>query len=137
MARGALRWSLANNNYVKSSKDYANGVIVNCAFTKSNSTGIFQPQSFLRSPDYTMGASPFVLPNVRNPGDFSTDATLLNNFYLGADRSRYLEARIEATNVFNHPTYGLIDRDPDSLTFEGVNGKTGSRIMQIGGRFFF
>lgn len=133
----ALRWSLANSNYVKGSKDYSKGVFVNGAFTHSDSTGIFQPQAFVRTADYGLGNSPFVYPNVRNPGDFSTDATLLKNFSLGSDTSRYLETRIEAINVFNHPSYGLIDKDPDSPTFGGVNGKTGSRIMQIGLRLFF
>jgi hypothetical protein len=80
---------------------------------------------------------------VRNPGDISTDATLLKKFQLGDDAARYLETRIEATNVFNHPVYGtpgqsvIINADPDSPTFGGINGKTGSRVMQIGLRLFF
>jgi hypothetical protein len=89
-----------------------------------------------------LGNSPFVFPNVRNPGDISTDATLLKKFFVGKDNERYLETRIEATNVFNHPTFGqpgqpALDPNPDDSTFGGVNGKTGSRIMQIGLRFFF
>ena len=50
--------------------------------------------------------------------------------------------RAEATNIFNHPTYGqpnqpAIDNNPDNPTFGGINGKTGSRIMQLGLRLFF
>ena len=61
----------------------------------------------------------------------------------GDNAARYLEARVEATNVFNHPSYGIpgqsviTDADPDSPTFGGINGKTGSRVMQIGLRLFF
>ncbi|MGE5111819.1 MAG: carboxypeptidase regulatory-like domain-containing protein [Acidobacteriaceae bacterium] len=133
----AIRWSLADSNYLKSNKDYSRGLFVNGAFLSSNPQGVFNSSSFLRTPDYTIGDSPFVFPNVRNPGSFYTDATLLKKFQLGARESRYLEARVEALNVFNHPNFGAIDNNPDSPTFGGVNGKSGSRTMQIGLRLFF
>jgi hypothetical protein len=139
----ALRWSLANNNYQRSSKNYSRAVYVNGSFINSNPSGIFNPQAFVRTPDYSLSNAPFVFPNVRNPGDISTDATLLKKFQLGDDAARYLETRIEATNVFNHPVYGtpgqsvITNADPDSPTFGGINGKTGSRVMQIGLRLFF
>ena len=87
--------------------------------------------------DYTFSNAPFVFPNIRNPGFFTTDATLLKKFHFSEVDSRYLEARIEALNVFNHANYGDIDNDPDSSTFGGVRGKTGQRLMQIGLRLFF
>ena len=98
--------------------------------------------AFSPTPDYSLSNAPFVFPNLRAPGDFSTDATLLKKFQLGDNAARYLETRVEATNVFNHPTYGTpnqntVDADPDSPTFGGINGKTGSRVMQIGLRLFF
>jgi len=116
--------------------------LLNGSFINSNPTGIFNSQSFVRTPDYSLSNASFVFPNVRNPGDFSTDATLLKKFQFGDNGARYLETRIEATNVFNHPTYGqpgqnAIDADPDSPTFGGINGKSGSRVMQIGLRLFF
>lgn len=136
----AIRWSLTPGK-VQLIKDYNDNVYVNGAFLHSGQR-LFNSSVFSRTPDYTLGTSPFVFPNVRNPGDFSTDATLLKKFYFGQDKSRYLESRIEATNVFNHPTFGqpgqpALDPYPDDATFGGVNGKTGSRIMQIGLRFFF
>ncbi len=133
----AIRWSLADSNYLKNNKNYSQQVYVNGAFIYPSATGIFQRQAFVRTPDYSLGNMPFVYPNVRNPGDFRTDATLLKTYPLGSNTSRYLETRIEATNVFNHPIYGTINNDPDSPTFGGVNGKSGSRIMQLGLRFFF
>ena len=44
-------------------------------------------------------------------------------------------------SIFNHPTYGLlsqaaVNNNPDDPTFGGINGKTGSRIMQLGLRLF-
>ena len=133
----AVRWGLAPGNYVKSSKNYSRGVYVNGAFINPDPSGIFIPQSFVRTADYSFSNAPFVYPDVRNPGDFSTDATLLKKFYLGQDQERYLETRVEATNVFNHPVLGRINNDPDSPTFGGVSGKSGARIMQIGLRLFF
>jgi hypothetical protein len=67
----------------------------------------------------------------------TTDATLLKNFYLSDNRQWYLNVRLEALNFFNHPLYGAVERDPDSPTFGGILGKTGSRVMQIGLRLFF
>ncbi len=136
----AIRWSLQQGT-VEQSKNYNDNVYVNGAFLHT-AKRIFNPGVFSRTSDYTLGNSPFVFPNVRNPGDVNTDATLLKKFYFGAESTRYLETRIEATNVFNHPTYGqpgqsALDPNPDDQTFGGVNGKTGSRIMQIGLRFFF
>jgi hypothetical protein len=137
----AIRWGLTPGQ-VEQNKNYNANVYVNGAFLNNNAQRIFNPSVFSRTPDYTLGNSPFVFPNVRNPGDISTDATLLKKFFFGKDNERYLETRIEATNVFNHPTFGqpgqpALDPNPDDSTFGGVNGKTGSRIMQIGLRFFF
>jgi hypothetical protein len=136
----AIRWSLTQGT-VQQNKNYNNNVYVNGVFLHSGQR-IFNPSVFSRTPDYTLGTAPFVFPNVRNPGDFSTDATLLKKFYFSKDNTFYLESRIEATNVFNHPTFGqpgqpALDPNPDDATFGGVNGKTGSRIMQIGLRIFF
>jgi hypothetical protein len=132
----ALRWSLASNN-VSTSKDYGKNIYVNGAFVNQSGTPLLNAAAFARTPDYGLSNAPFVFPNVRNPGDFSTDATLLKKFFFNESHERYLESRVEATNVFNHPTYGTIDNNPDDATFGGVNGKTGSRIMQIGLRLFF
>ncbi len=141
----ALRWSLASQNYAKKSKNYGQDVYVNGAFQNGVGANIFNPEAFARTPDYSLSNAPFIYPNVRTPGDVDTDATVLKKFYLSDDQQRYLEFRAEATNIFNHPTYGpppssgqpAIDNNPDDPTFGGVNGKTGSRIMQLGLRIFF
>ena len=73
----------------------------------------------------------------RNPGEFTTDTSILKRFYLSDSKSRYFEARLEALNILNHPNFGSIIRDPDSPNFGGIDGKTGQRVMQIGVRFFF
>jgi hypothetical protein len=92
---------------------------------------------FVRTSDFSFGNIPIAFPDVRTPGGFKTDATLLKNFYFSENRQRYLNVRLEALNFFNHPLLGMVDNDPDSPTFGGILGKTGSRVMQIGLRLFF
>ena len=141
----ALRWSLASQQYAQRSKNYSKDVYVNGAFQNGTGDNIFVPSAFQRTADYSLSNAPFVYPDVRTPGDINTDATVLKKFGLGHDEARYFEFRAEATNVFNHPTFGpaastgqpTIDNNPDDPTFGGVNGKTGSRIMQLGLRLFF
>jgi hypothetical protein len=130
---------------VKQHKNYSKDVYVNGAFQNGVGDNIFVPSAFSRTPDYGLSNAPVIFPNVRAPGDINTDATLLKKFFLSDDQERYLEFRAEATNVFNHPTYGApsstnqpaVDNNPDDPTFGGINGKTGSRIMQLGIRLFF
>ncbi len=141
----AIRWSLNSQSYVKQHKNYGNDVYVNGAFQNGVGDNIFVPSAFTRTPDYSLANTPFVYPNVRAPGDINTDATLLKKFYLGDNQDRYVEFRAEATNIFNHPTFGppantgqpIVDNNPDDPTFGGINGKNGSRIMQLGLRLFF
>jgi hypothetical protein len=113
-------------------------LVVNGQFVNgTNGAGILNPNAFTRTPDYSFSNAPVMFPNLRNPGDFSTDASILKKYYFSENQDRYIELRIEAEDIFNHPVFGEIIADPDSPTFGGINGKTGQRIMQAGLRFFF
>lgn len=126
------------HNRKNSNVDYASAVVVQGAFVNSNPTVVFNPSAFVRTPDFSFGNVPFAFPNVRNPGGFSTDATLLKNFYFSENRQRYVNLRLEALNFFNHPNFGPINNNPDSPTFGGILGKVSNpRVMQIGLRVFF
>ncbi|MBS1842365.1 MAG: carboxypeptidase regulatory-like domain-containing protein [Acidobacteria bacterium] len=133
----ALRWSLDPGAKYTASTDYSRALAVNGSFTNTNPLGVFNSAAFVRTPDYSLSNAAFVFPNVRNPGDFSTDATMLKKFYFSQSETRWVEFRVEALNIFNHPNYGFIDNNPDSPTFGGINGKAGSRTMQLGLRIFF
>jgi hypothetical protein len=137
----ALRWSVDPGVNYKASSDYNAAIFVNGAFTGANPKGIFNPAAFVRTPDYGFSNAPFVFPNVRYPGAFYTDATLLKKFFFGESTERYIEFRAEAQNAFNHPYFdpsrNYIDNNPDSPTFGGINGKSGNRTMQLGLRLFF
>jgi hypothetical protein len=132
----ALRWSLANHNYKRSS-GYGKAVVVSGGFVDSTGPGILNADSFVRTPDFSIGNAPFVFSDLRSPGSFYTDASLLKKFAFSENQARYFEMRVEAQNAFNHPVFGNVIADPDSPTFGGINGKSGSRIMQAGLRLFF
>jgi hypothetical protein len=98
---------------------------------------VLNDDAFADTPDFGFSNAPLVFPNVRNPGSFFTDATLLKKFPLSAEGSRYFEIRLEAQNIFNHANFNQIDNNKNNLTFGGILGKSGQRIMQIGARIFF
>ena len=133
----ALRWSLANHTVRKSGASNSNALVINGEWAHQAGSGVLNRSSFGRTPDFSLANSPVFFANVRNPGEFTTDASILKRFYLSDNKARYFEARLEALNIFNHPVYGNIINDPDSPVFGGINGKTGQRVMQIGVRFFF
>lgn len=132
----ALRWSFANKSFRKSGGSYSDALVVNGGFVNQSGSGVLNSSAFLRTPDYSLANSPVFFPNLRNPGMFTTDASILKRFYIG-EKSRYVEARLEALNILNHANFGNIINDPDSPVFGGINGKSGQRVMQIGFRFFF
>ncbi len=133
----ALRWSFANKNYARSGSRRSDALVVNGAFENGKGPGVLNAASFVRTPDYSFANSPVYFSNLRNPGGFYSDDSILKRFYLSENTDRYFELRLEALDIFNHPVFGNIIADPDSPTFGGINGKTGQRVMQAGLRFFF
>lgn len=132
----AVRYSV-NGNYKNSGFSSSCGLLNDDVFTSSTPCHYFNPAAFVRTPDYTLGNLPLYFPNVRNPGGFSTDGTVLKNFYFDGEHKRYLNVRVEAFNIFNHPNYGSLNANPADIGFGGVYGKSGNRVMQIGARIFF
>src|SRR5579863_4592376 len=140
----ALRWSFANQDFKRSGASYSDALVVNGAFVNTSGRGVLDPSAFTRTPDFSLANSPVFFASLRNPGVFTTDASILKKFYLSDNKARYFEARLEALNILNHPNFGFTNNsttgiiaDPDSPVFGGINGKTGQRIMQVGARFFF
>jgi hypothetical protein len=133
----SVRWSLVNDHYRRSGASYGSALVVNGAWANTSGPGVLNLTSFSRTADYSFGNTPVMFRNLRNPGGFYTDASILKKFYVSDDRVRNFELRLEAQNILNHPVFGNIIADPDSPTFGGINGKTGQRVMQAGVRFFF
>jgi hypothetical protein len=134
----ALRYSLAPGVKVVRSTNYSSALIsATGSFINTNPNLVLNGSAFVKTPNFSLSSAPFVFPNVRNPGSFLTDATLLKKFPLSAEGSRYFEIRLEAQNIFNHANFNTIDNNPNDATFGGVYGKSGQRIMQVGARLFF
>jgi hypothetical protein len=146
----AIRWSLAPGTPVVQSTNYS-GALIDAGGNKvsgKNFKGVLNRAAFSTTPDFGLSNAPFIFPNVRNPGSFFTDATLLKKFYFSSNESRYFEIRLEAQNIFNHANYNPINNNPNDVNFGGVQGKginlqqgfnlnNPPRTMQIGLRFFF
>ena len=133
----ALRYSLAPGVEVQRSKDYEKNLIVGGVFLNTAAPGVFNKAAFVPTPNFGLSNAPFVFPNIRNPGSFYTDATLLKKIHFSSVESRYAELRLEAQNIFNHANFNSLDNNPQSPTFGGVQGKSGQRVMQVGARIFF
>ena len=134
----ALRYSLASGVSVEQSKNYSNALVnANGSFINPSPTSVLNRGAFVTTPNFGLSNAPFIFPDIRNPGSFFTDATLLKNFYFSSDEARYFEIRLEAQNIFNHANFNNIDNNPTDATFGGLLGKTGQRIMQVGARIFF
>jgi hypothetical protein len=137
----ALRESLVPGVNVVRSKDYSLSLVDPSSglffHNPSDPSRVLNQAAFATTANFTLSNAPFVFPNVRNPGSFFTDATLLKKFPLSSEGSRYFEIRLEAQNIFNHANFNQIDNNMNDATFGGVLGKSGQRIMQVGARFFF
>jgi len=134
----ALRESLVPGIPVVGSKNYTNALVsAGGGFISPDPSFILDPHAFAATPNFGFSNAPFVFSNVRNPGSFYTDATLLKKFPFSQEGSRYFELRLEAQNIFNHANFNQIDNNLSHATFGGILGKSGQRIMQVGARIFF
>jgi Carboxypeptidase regulatory-like domain len=88
---------------------------------------------------FTYGTLPPVYGGFRNPGDFTSDLSLMKNFpVLSSDGTRYVQFRAEASNAFNVAGLG-----PYNNTFNGTGFGTitsvanTERHVQLSLRFIF
>jgi hypothetical protein len=70
-------------------------------------TAWFNTSVFVNPPLYTFGNVGRSLPDVRNPGVFQVDMSLIKNIHI-AERFN-LQFRAESFNVANHTNYGLVN----------------------------
>ena len=133
----SLFYTLIPGQYKSGNYKPSCALVNNNQFVSSNPCSYFNRDGFFRTPNYGFGTMGRNFIDARQPGGFSTDASILKNFYFSAEHSRYFQIRAEATDFLNHPLYGTIFASPSSPVFGGINGKSGSRIMQIGARIYF
>src|SRR5438270_10256001 len=88
----ALRESIVPGVPVVQSRNYSNALVsASGNFISPDPSYVLNRSALSTTPDFTFSNAPFIFPNVRNPGSFYTDATLLKNFPFSAEGSRYFE----------------------------------------------
>jgi hypothetical protein len=122
---------------------------------RPNSTGVsakldnrtaerwFDTTQFVNPPAFTLGNVGRTLPDVRNPGTFNMDLSLIKDTNI-TERLR-LQFRAEAFNWLNHVNLGLVNASfspgPDGRNVSGAFGTITSardaRIMQFGLKLIF
>jgi hypothetical protein len=75
------------------------------------------------------------LSAIEGPGSWDLDANIQKS--LRIDESKNLIFRLDARNLFNHPTPGNPNLTVNSGTFGEINSKTGSRMLAAQLRFEF
>ena len=100
--------------------------------TLTSACVMYDPQSF------TYGNIPATIGVLRNPGNWSTDISIMKSFPFSKDESHYFQLRLEGQNIFNHPGRGGYDTNDSDSTFGYVttNGII-ERHVQISGRIVF
>lgn len=97
------------------------------------------PDVFVLPPLYAISTTPRTIGTVRTPYLFDVDLSLMKVFSLDSVRKGMsITPRIEASNAFNHPTFGTPDMTLDDGSF-GVISNTEStpRYVQLGIQFKF
>ncbi len=88
---------------------------------------------------FTYGNIPPIFTGIRNPGSWNSNLSILKNFPIfSADGSRYLQFRMEALNIFNHPGYGGYDANVSDGNFGLITGTANTeRHIQLALKFVF
>lgn len=122
---------------------------------RPNSTGVsakldnptqyrwFDTTQFVNPPQFTLGNVGRTLPDVRNPGTFNMDVSLIKDTSL-TERLR-LQFRAEAFNWLNHVNLGLVNASfspgPDGRNVSGafgtINSARDARVIQFGLKLIF
>jgi len=119
---------------------------------KSNSSLLFNPNSniadvtvrrfdatkFLDVSVMQYGNIPPTYGAIRNPANWTYDASIMKNFYFSGEHSRYMQLRLEGQNFLNHPGLAGYDTTTTDSTFGLItNVANGPRNGQISLRVFF
>ncbi len=103
----------------------------------------FNTATFVNPPNYTYGNVGRTLPDVRNPGYFNCDLSLIKNNKI---RERLnLQFRVEFFNMDNHTNLGLVNSTfvagtnglNSSSTFGTITSSQASRTIQLGMKLLF
>ena len=120
-----------------------------CAFADPNVLPVAQGSSVTvqqaRGGSYNFGNYPRNNGDVRNPGYFNEDISVLRNFNLSGDGRVFIQAKGEFLNAFNRHIFGIADSadtGPNSATFGRVTSTVdgfgyAQRVIQLTLRLTF
>ena len=99
----------------------------------------FNLGGFVPAQAFTYGTLPPVFGGMRNPGDFTSDLSLMKAFpVLSSDGSRYLQFRAEAANAFNVAGLGAYNNTFNGTGFGTITSVANTeRHVQLSLRFIF
>jgi hypothetical protein len=86
------------------------------------------------SPDI-IGSSPRFLSRYRGPALANADASLIKNFNI--TEKKYVQLRLEAYSVTNHPQWGNPNTAFGGTTFGQITSAGGARTIQIAAKFYY
>ena len=88
---------------------------------------------------FTYGTLPPVFPNVRQPSRTQYDMSLMKAFPFTTDGNKYIQFRLEGSNIFNIRGWGNYNTSIGTNDFGLITsaGPYGPRTIQVSGRFVF
>ena len=103
----------------------------------------FDTSAFVNPPNYTYGNVGRALPDVRQPGFFNCDFSMIKNTHIGEKTN--VQFRAEAFNLDNHTNLGFVNTgfSPGanglnaSSTFGTITSARASRTIQLGMKLVF
>ena len=93
----------------------------------------FNPLAFARNSPGSYGNAG--RDSIEGPGGFDMDVALMRNFAL--HELQYLQVRVEAFNVLNHPTFQNPDATSTDVNFGRILSANDPRIMQFALKYVF
>jgi len=78
------------------------------------------PAAFMRPALGVLGTAPRTLDGARGPWQQYFDGSIQKSFWLGESHRRRLQFRVDALNVFNHPTFAVYPNNAGGADFMGA-----------------
>jgi Carboxypeptidase regulatory-like domain len=97
----------------------------------------FNPGCFAAVPQGVIRPGNAGRGTIRGPGFFNLDASLMKNFYITGESSKYFQFRWETFNTFNWVNPNAVSTNNTSVTFGEITSFRAPRRMQLGLKFYF
>jgi hypothetical protein len=101
----------------------------------SRLNGYFNVNAFSAPDDFTFGSAGRFLSTCFGPGSFTQDASLVKNFNIR--ERKYVQLRLEAYAVSNHPQWGNPNTSYGGTTFGQITSASGARNLQVALKFYY